>query len=112
MKARYVPPIKGTRRRQTPEKWKTGPDPLTREKYYAYLKHRAQANYRNEDYSLSWEDWHAMWDDASFLQRGRSSHSLCIAMKDRELGWHAYNVEIVNRSEALSRAVKDRYARS
>lgn len=101
MNYRYIPEIKGTGRRQTPEKWKTGPDPLQRDKYYGYLKHRSQARYREEDYSLTPEEWLSIWTDEAWLNRGRLSDNYCLVMKDRELGWHMDNVELRQRKTWL-----------
>lgn len=94
-------PEPGKRGLTNPEKYVTGPDPLRREKYYAYLKHRAQARYRGEDYQLTWEDWESFWSDEDFLERGRSSSSLCIALIDPEGCWDLNNVEIKTRREQL-----------
>ena len=104
MVACYTPPPKGKRtRRFDPDKWVTGPDPLRRNKYYAYLKHRAQAKYRGESYSLTWEDWETVWEDHLWEQRGKGSQALCLAQIDCDKGWHAGNVEIISRNEQVSK---------
>ena len=76
MKNSYIPKPKppradGRGRPVNPEKWVTGPDPHRREKYYAFLKHRAQCNFRNEDYELTFNDWETYWTDENYSQRGR-----------------------------------------
>ena len=95
-----------------PESWVTGPDPLTHEKYYAFLKHRAQAKFRNEDYCLTWDDWQELWDDETYLKRGRSADSLCLSRLDFESGWTRCNVHVISRREHLSVKRKVEYIRN
>ena len=80
-----------------PDQWKTGPDPFTREKYYAYLKHRAQCNYRSESYNLTWEDWQSLWTDELFSRRGRKSDSLVMQRIRTTDPWQSDNVKITFR---------------
>lgn len=94
---------KQNKRFYNPEKYVTGPDPVRRNKYYAYLKHRSQARYRGEDYSLTWEDWETIWQDDVWEKRGKRSDSLCLAQKDISEGWHLHNIEIITRKEQVSR---------
>lgn len=110
MPANYIPKNKpGARpRRIDPNTWVTGPDLYRRNKYYAYLKHRAQASYRGESYSLTWEDWETLWSDDLWEQRGKSAESLCLAQCDITLGWHVNNVEIIPRKQQVSRTHKRR----
>lgn len=102
MKLKYAtlgPPLgsKGKGRKSNPSKWITGPCLLTREKYYAYLKHRAQARFRKEDYSLTWDTWQSLWTDAVWAKRGRKSDDLILGRVDWDLGWLDNNVEIMTR---------------
>jgi len=105
---KYSNKVKGTRRRQTPELWISGPDLIDHEKYYAWQKHRAQAMYRNESYSITWEEWQKIWPTDLFLQRGRGSDDLCLMIIDRDLGWHYNNVTVLPRKEQLQRAREHR----
>lgn len=98
---RTVPEHK--QRKTNPENWITGPDPVRRNKYYAYLKHKAQARYRGESYSLTFEEWEDLWQDHLWEQRGKSKDSLCLAQKDVNLGWHYDNLEIIPRKTQVSR---------
>ena len=93
----------GGGRRVDPSKWITGSDPLTHDKYYAYLKHKAQARYRNEYHDLTWEQWESFWSHSDFLKRGRSGDSLCLAMIDQTQGWTYANCEVIRRKEQLQR---------
>jgi hypothetical protein len=106
MAADYTPKKrapKGKGRRVDPNTWITGPDPYRRNKYYAYLKHRSQARYRGESYSLTWPEWETLWRDDLWDQRGKGSESLCLAQCDVTKGWHVNNVEIIPRREQVSR---------
>lgn len=90
-------------RKVNPNSWITGPNELRHEKYYAYLKHRAQCNYRQEFYTLTWEDWESLWDDELFLKRGRRGVDLCLSRIDFNLPWSLNNVVITSRREHLKR---------
>jgi hypothetical protein len=83
--------------------WSTGPDPITHDKYYAWLKHRSQARYRGEDYELTWEDWQTLWTNELWSQRGKSNESVCLARKDFTEGWDPANVEIIPRIDQIRR---------
>lgn len=87
----------GRGKKSNPDKWKTGPDLLTREKYYAYLKHRAQAAYRQEDHDLTWDIWQSLWTNETWEQRGKQAHNLILGRVDWDRGWHDDNVEIMTR---------------
>lgn len=104
MKLKYAtlgPPLgtPGKGRKSDPNKWVTGPDLLVREKYYAYLKHRAQAKHRSEDYSLTWENWQELWNDKTWNCRGRGGDCLILGRVDWSAGWHPHNVKIMTRKE-------------
>lgn len=105
MPANYIPKKKpGARRRNIdPNTWITGPDLNRRNKYYAYLKHKAQARYRGESYSLSFQEWETLWQDDVWEQRGKTADSLCLAQIDCKQGWHVNNLEIIPRKQQVSR---------
>jgi hypothetical protein len=86
-----------------PETWISGPDPVTRDKYYAWLKHRAQAKFRKEPYELTWEDWSTLWSNDDFLNRGRQPENLCISRRDPNDPWTLDNSEIITRLDHLRR---------
>lgn len=83
--------------------WITGNDPDLRNKYYAYLKHRSQARWRGEDYSLTWEDWHELWTDELWEQRGRGRDSMILTRECFAAGWHKENCTIQPRTVHLAR---------
>ena len=90
--------------RPDPTKWLSGPDEIQHDKYYALLKHRAQARFRKESHSLTWEQWQDLWPHDLWFQRGRTKESLCLMQIDPEAGWHKNNVEVVTRHTYLKRA--------
>ena len=75
------------------------PTEYLRNKYYAYLKHRAQARHRSEDYTLTWEDWHELWTEDSWQCRGRRVTDLCLGRLDWAEGWHKNNVRVMTRRQ-------------
>jgi hypothetical protein len=109
MKRKYTPTPKvvppGQKGRPIcPDKWIVGPDPVRREKYSAWLKHRAQARFRKEDYAITWPEWENLWSDDDFLRRGRQPTDLCLTRDDHKGAWDISNVRVAERSEHLKRA--------
>lgn len=84
-----------------PQQWLTGPDPITHDKYYAFLKHKAQAKYRGETYLLTWQDWQRLWPNRLWAQRGRGPKKLSLTMRDPRLGWCVKNLQIRTRSDHM-----------
>lgn len=95
-------PAVGSGRTINPSKWIKGPDPVTHDKYYAWLKHRSQATFRKETYTLTWDEWESLWPDELFLQRGKGSDCVCLIRIDRDIGWVIDNVEIIVRKTHYS----------
>jgi hypothetical protein len=79
--------------------WITGPDPIRRDKYYAYLNHKAQAKYRNETYQLEFEDWERLWTDENWHQRGRKLDNLLLCRWEWDEGWTVENVRVCPKRE-------------
>jgi hypothetical protein len=86
-----------------PETWKSGPTPEQRDKYYAWLKHRAQARYRGEQYDLTWEQWDNLWTSDLFANRGKRADNWVIMRNKLSDSWNINNCEIVLRSDQLKR---------
>lgn len=91
----------GAGRYVDPSKWVTGPDPVRHDKYYAWLKHRSQARYRDEDYELTWEQWESLWPNELWFRRGRARTDLCLQRIDPTGAWSMSNCEITTRLEHL-----------
>ena len=86
-----------------PDTWITGPDPVRHDKYYGYLKHRAQAKFRKEEYQLTWEDWEAYWPHHKWQCRGRKKTDLCLMRIDITQPWSVENCEVAERMKYLKR---------
>ena len=94
-----------------PNNWKSGPEPIMHEMYYAWSKHRAQARYRSEPYELTWADWQVIFANTDdFLNRGRQAECIVLTRRDTDLAWSLDNCELITRYEQLLRDVanKDR----
>ena len=83
-------------------------DPVLHEKFYAFLKHKAQARFRGEPYRLTWEDWCDLWTDRLWPRRGRGPHSLRLTLRDPAQGWSRVNCEIVPHATHMSRITRER----
>jgi hypothetical protein len=102
----------GKPRRMFPDNWISGPDEVQHDMYYAWSKHRAQANYRNEPYTLTWADWQKIWaNPIDFLNRGRKPDDLTLTRCDDDGAWSLDNVMVITRLEQLRKA-RDRVMQS
>jgi hypothetical protein len=90
--------------RARPNAWITGPDPETHIKYRAFIQQRNQANFRNEDWQLTFDQWCDIWGDR-YAQRGRRRGQLCLTRCDYELPWTVDNVEIMERRDHNRRQI-------
>jgi len=86
-----------------PNNWCTGTDPVRHEQYYAFLKQRAQANFRKEAWAMAFDDFVEIWGE-DWSNRGRASENMCMTRRDYDLPWHKTNVDIVPRHEHVRRS--------
>jgi hypothetical protein len=87
--------------------WVTGPDPRRHKQYYAWMKHKAQAKYRQEPHELSFVEWEEIWNtDYHWENRGRALENVCLTRIDIEKPWSRDNCEIISRQEQLIRQNK------
>lgn len=105
---RYKYANSSEKRGPRPHLWISGPNELTHEKFYAWHKHRAQANYRQEDYYLTFDDWQQLWSDDKFLNRGRERDCFVLTRVDREGPWSIANCEVITRYDQLLRSIDQR----
>jgi hypothetical protein len=87
------------KRRWPSECRKFGDDDLKREKYYAYMKHKAQAKFRGDSYELDFEDFCDLWTDELWPMRGRQLQNLCLTRYDFQGEWAMHNVRVCSRAE-------------
>ena len=85
-----------------PHVWKSGPDPVAHDSYRAWLQCKNQANYREEGWTLSFDEWQAHWA-GMWHRRGRTSQELCITRLDCDRPWADDNVIIVTRRQHAQR---------
>jgi hypothetical protein len=78
--------------------WKVGPDPETHDQYVAWLKARAQARFRSEEWLLSFDQYQHAWQ-GHWHRRGRGGEDLCMTRQDRTQPWQVDNVELITRRE-------------
>lgn len=91
-----------------PDMWCTGPDPKTHEQYIAYIKHKAQAQFRGEAYKLKFEDWQWLWLN-NWHRRGRGRHDLMLTRVNWRRAWSRENCMLVTRSTHAYNQVKKKY---
>ena len=99
-------------RASRPEQWLSGPDELRHEQFYAWHKHRSQANYRKEKHELTFDDWLELWSDPEqWHNRGRQKDCWVLSRKDLEGAWSRDNCVIMTRYEQLLREIATRTGR-
>jgi len=79
------------------------PDPDIHKKYTPYQRMKAQAHYRGEEFSLTFEQYCEFWTEDRWQCRGRGISDLCMSMRDLEKGWHYDNIEIILRRDQLKK---------
>ena len=72
------------------------PDRVYAAQSISWARARSQAKYRQDEWSLTKEDWIAMWQ-LLWHQRGRKLTDYCMRQIDPKGGWHTHNVEMVTR---------------
>lgn len=71
--------------------------------YEPWLRMRAQANFRGEQFDLTFDQFAEIWGD-KWSKRGRASDALAMTREDPEGPWDYKNTVIVTRREQLQRA--------
>jgi len=85
------------------------PDDIKHAQHWAWLRKKAQATYRGEDWTLSIDEWFKIWDESGqWDNRGRHRHSSAMFMIDPEKGWHVWNVAIFDRTVKLGEIARGR----
>lgn len=90
------------RGRKRPHVWLSGPDEFKHSMYWPWQKTKAQAKFRGEDYSLTFDEYYELWKD-DWHNKGRKADNICMTRRDPAGGWHKDNVELVTRQEHLIR---------
>jgi len=87
---------------ERPHIWKSGPDPVRHVQYIAWLRSKAQANFRNEgwDPDFDFDQWLSRWGN-QWHKRGRNIDSLCMCRVDNSKPWSYHNTELLLRNTQL-----------
>jgi hypothetical protein len=75
--------------------------------YRTFVQARNQANFRGETWSLTFDDYQALWRE-HWQHKGRTVNDYCMARLDVELAWDLGNVEVLSRHEHFGRANRRR----
>ena len=99
---KYRSPGQGKGRKgPRPHTWIIGPDdPYKHSMYLPWLKAKAQANFRDEEWELTFEEYYTLWKD-EWPNRGRAAEQMCMSRKDFDGAWSIDNAIIINRHEHL-----------
>ena len=85
-----------------PHQWCTGPDPFKHSMYWPFQAHQAQARFRGDEHTLTFEEFFEIWKD-EWDNRGRKAHNMCMTRKDSTGAWSKENIELITRQEHLER---------
>lgn len=72
------------------------------DQHIAWMRMKAQANFRGEEFDLTFEDFQLLWDE-HWEERGRKSYEYCLTRADSTEPWNATNTICVQRLEYLTR---------
>ena len=84
-----------------PHTWKVQGE-VPHRQYCCWLQMRAQAQYRGEQFLLTFEDFQRLWQQ-HWDCRGRGSTDYCLTREDPEGAWDIENTRCVERGEHLRR---------
>lgn len=90
-----------------PHLWCTGPDPQVHYQYQQYVQHRNQAQWRGEQYELSFEQYQQLWQHR-WHQRGRTKNTYCLTRKDYSKPWDIDNSEVIARADHNRRQLENK----
>lgn len=91
-----------TRGKPRPHLWISGTDPIRHAQYRAWQAHKAQCQFRQEAFDLTFEEYEQLWA-GEWANRGRSVDSMCMTRSDTSGAWTKKNVELITRREHYKR---------
>lgn len=81
-----------------PDKWFYPNDRAKSDKHNQWSRAKAQANFRNEGWHITEEDWmNILWPDHMWGRRGRQGTDLCMLRIDSAKPWTIKNTQITTR---------------
>jgi hypothetical protein len=81
-----------------PHVWKAGPDPVEHKKYKVFIQQKNQAQFRDEGWLVTFEEWKQFWDQSGqWENRGRERGTYCMTRQDWSTPWTVKNIVIVPR---------------
>jgi DNA-binding transcriptional regulator/RsmH inhibitor MraZ len=79
------------------------PKDIDNQRFIAWHRARAQANFRKEGWTITEEQWFEIWTPKKWQLRGRASSDLCLIRKDIDKPWSVNNIEMVTRKQQLAK---------
>ena len=70
-------------------------------RHLAFLRHRAQAIFRGEDYQITEDYWNMIWTEDRFRQRGMKAENLCLTRRNHSRPWAPGNLCLLRRQFQL-----------
>jgi hypothetical protein len=95
--------------KERPQMWVIGSDAgsYKHSMYHPWQKAKAQAVFRGEVWSLSFEDFYELWKN-DWDNRGRDSTNVCMTREDYDGEWSKENTILMTRTEHLKRQNRHR----
>jgi hypothetical protein len=83
-----------------PQAWKSGPDPEEHKKYRVFIQQKNQAQWREEPWQITFEEWKQLWDESGqWHNRGRERSCYCMTRRDVMEPWTKHNAVVISREE-------------
>lgn len=94
-----------------PHVWVSGPDPAVHYQYRQYIQHKNQAQWRGEEYYLTFEEYQDLWRER-WHQRGRTKDTYCLTRVDYDLPWCVENCDVITRGDHNRRQLENKGRRA
>jgi hypothetical protein len=85
-----------------PHLWICGPDKFKHDMYMPWMRAKAQANFRDEGWLLTFEQYYEIWRDYWHV-RGTGGEDYCMTRYDSEKPWQVDNVYLTTRREHMAK---------
>jgi hypothetical protein len=88
-----------SRKGPRPHTWRYQ-DPVVHVKHIAWMRMKAQADFRGEPWSLSFEEYQELWGE-HWHRKGRGSDEYCMTRQDPDAAWDKDNAVVLRRADSL-----------